>query len=113
MIPIHIPDLVSFSKILMRFLLLTFYFFPDIAKVTHIHLKLDIDFDKKILDGSAILTVGKIDPSANQVILDSRGLNIKSINDEINGQKLDFVLHDEGYVGSKLEINLPTTESSL
>ena len=35
---------------------------PDIAKVTHIHLKLDINFDQQILDGLAILDVEKIDP---------------------------------------------------
>ena len=59
---------------------------PDIAKVTHIHLKLDINFDQQILDGLAILDVEKIDPKAQEVVLDARGLNIKAISDDSTGK---------------------------
>merc|ERR1712141_855642 len=37
---------------------------PDIAKVTHIHLNLDLNFDDKILEGSAILTIEKVQADA-------------------------------------------------
>jgi len=61
---------------------------PDIARVTHIHLKLDINFDEQILDGVAILDVEKIDPKAQEVVLDARGLNIKAILDDSTGKKI-------------------------
>lgn len=61
---------------------------PDIAKVTHIHLKLDINFDQQILDGLAILDVEKIDPKAQEVVLDARGLNIKAISDDSTGKDI-------------------------
>merc|ERR1711874_50842 len=64
---------------------------PDIAKVTHIHLALDVDFDRKILAGSATLSVEKIDSAATQVILDARGMKIASAVDDSNGANLDFV----------------------
>jgi len=32
----------------------------DVAVVTHIHLELNVDFDKKILEGKAILDVKRI-----------------------------------------------------
>ena len=84
---------------------------PDIAKVTHIHLKLDIDFESKILKGSATLDVTKIDPKAQQVVLDARGLNIEAISDDSNGQPLKYTLHEEGYIGSKLDVQLPISEN--
>jgi hypothetical protein len=43
-------------------------------------------------------------------ILDSRGLNIKAVIDQSNGQKLDYSIGEEGYVGSKLEVTLPITK---
>ena len=49
---------------------------PDIAKVTHIHLKLDINFDQQILDGLAILDVEKIDPKAQGQIISECPLEI-------------------------------------
>jgi hypothetical protein len=43
-------------------------FVLDIAKVTHIHLGLNADFDKQILDGYATLTVEKVQDSATHVV---------------------------------------------
>ena len=73
-------------------------------------MKLDIDFKKHILDGSAVLDIEKVDPNATQVILDSRAITIKSIVDDATGQKLEFKLHEEDYVGSKLEVQLPNSK---
>merc|ERR1712141_983279 len=36
---------------------------PDIAKVTHVHWAVHVDFNRKILVGSVILTVEKVDPT--------------------------------------------------
>ena len=76
------------------------------VKITHLHLNLDVDFDRNILNGKAILSIEKVQDSASEVILDVRGLNIKSINDEVSGQALEYTIHPEGYVGGKLEIQL-------
>jgi hypothetical protein len=40
----------------------------DIAKVTNIFLKLDLDFEVKILKGYVVLSVQKIDPDASLVV---------------------------------------------
>ena len=90
-----------------------FILVSDIAKVTHIHLALDVDFDKKILAGSATLSVEKVDSTATQVVLDARGMKIVSAVDDSNGANLDFVLHPEDYVGSKMEVNLPKSTEKV
>ena len=81
--------------------------------MTHIHLVLDVNFDKKSLVGAAILSIEKVDASATQVILDSRELLLESIVDDSNGAKLDFTVHPEDYVGSKLEIALPKSNDKM
>ena len=86
---------------------------PEIAKVTHIHLQLEINFDQQILEGLAILDVEKVDPKAQEVVLDARGLNIKSISDNATGQNLKYTVHEEGYIGSKLDIELPVSEDKI
>ena len=72
-----------------------------------------MNFDKKILEGSATLSVEKVDPKATHVILDARGLNINSFVDDSNGAKLDFKLYPEDYVGSKLEVALPNSNEKI
>jgi len=54
---------------------------PTVAKVTHVALDLTADFQRKVLFGTATLS---IEPTANahEIILDSDKLNIKSIKTE-------------------------------
>ena len=42
--------------------------FSDEAKVTDVFLKLDVDFDRNVLDGSVTLTVEKVKPEATHVV---------------------------------------------
>ena len=86
--------------------------FLEIAKVKHIHLALDVNFDKEILEGSVTLTVEKVDPNATHVLLDTNYLDIESILDESNNETLDFTLYPKDYVGSKLEVNLPDSKEN-
>ena len=44
------------------------FFLADEAKVTDVLLKLDVDFDRKVLDGSVTLTVEKVKPEATHVV---------------------------------------------
>ena len=77
--------------------------------MTDVLLKLDVDFDRHVLDGSVALNVEKVMPEATHVLLDSHDLKIGGVVDEATGQKLDFSVAEPGFVGSKVEIKLPTS----
>jgi aminopeptidase N len=66
--PAPVPDPDSFAN-------------PQVAKVTHVALDLTADFARKVLSGTATLS---IEPSANahEIILDCDKLNIRSIRTE-------------------------------
>ena len=85
----------------------------DIAKITHVNLVLEVDFKREVLEGFAVLTIEKVDPNANQIILDSRELNIIKITDQNNGTRLDFILHPLDYIGSQLQVNLPNSSGKF
>src|ERR1041385_1241166 len=51
---------------------------PDEAVVKHLTLNLSVDFEKKILTGTAILDV-ELKNNASQIILDTRDLNIDKV----------------------------------
>ena len=46
-------------------------------------------------------------------ILDSNDLVIHGAIDESTGEKLDFVLSEKGFVGSKLQIKLPSSNADV
>ena len=46
-------------------------------------------------------------------LLDSRDLKISGVVDEASGQKLDFSVAEPGFVGSKVEIKLPTSSEKM
>ena len=86
-------------------------FHTDVAKLTHIHMKLSVDFDMEVFGGSVELDIEKVDPNATEITMDARGLHIQKMFDMKSGKKLDYILHKEGFAGSKLEIMLPTSNS--
>jgi leukotriene-A4 hydrolase len=49
------------------------------VQTNHIELNLKVDFEHKILDGTAKLSLIAID-NTNKVILDIRNLNVKSVS---------------------------------
>ena len=53
----------------------------DQFRVTHVDLNLDVDFDARVLRGSATLTVHRIDPDALHLVLDVRGLNVTDVDE--------------------------------
>ena len=73
-------------------------------------MKLSVDFDMEVIGGSVELDIEKVDPNATEITMDVRGLNLKKIFDMKSGKELDYILHKEGFVGSKLEIMLPTSK---
>ena len=40
---------------------------PELVKTNHIHLDLDVDFDKEILIGTCILSMEKVHPKGNNI----------------------------------------------
>ena len=46
-------------------------------------------------------------------LLDSRDLKIGGVVDEATGQKLDFSVAEPGFVGSKVEVKLPTSTEKM
>jgi len=63
---------------------------PEIARVTHVALDLDADFEARRMAGTATLDIVAA-PGAAEIILDSRGLEIERITDA-GGNALPFAL---------------------
>ena len=63
---------------------------PEIARVTHVALDLDADFEAKRMAGTATLDIQAAE-GAEEIILDSKGLEIESIADG-EGRPLKFAL---------------------
>ncbi len=63
---------------------------PLEARVHHVALDLDVNFNAKRIGGTAVLDIERR-PDAKEIILDSKGLEIESVTDG-NGQPLDFNL---------------------
>ena len=80
---------------------------PDLVKTTHVHLEVEVNFEKKILVGSVLLTLEKIDLEADSVILDARNLTVSKVFEEPSGQTLDYTYGSPSGFGEKFEIKLP------
>jgi aminopeptidase N len=58
----------------------------DEAKTNHIHLDLTVDFDAKILSGSAELEIEAIADAVHKVVLDTSFIDIRAVS--VAGQAL-------------------------
>ncbi len=85
----------------------------DKVRMTHLSLNLDVNFDEKILDGTATIDFETIDPSTYVLHLDTKDLTIRGVEGlESSGKwiPVEYDLHDKDEVlGSKLAI--PFTEN--
>jgi len=68
----------------------------DEAKTNHIHLDLAVDFDAKILSGSAELEIEAIADAVTKVILDTSFIDIRSVS--VGGQALSVKQKYTGYL---------------
>ena len=79
---------------------------PEIARVRNVALDLTADFERKILSGTATLTV-MAEAGATQVVLDTRNLDIRSVKDA-DGQPLQYVLGGaDPILGQSLTVTFP------
>src|ERR1044071_4434529 len=80
---------------------------PDEAVIRHLYLDLTVDFDKKMLSGTATFDVDAKN-NATQIILDTRDLNIHKVS-LTDGTELKFTMGDTvKYLGQSLTIDLPS-----
>src|SRR5262245_40905338 len=61
---------------------------PARIRVRHVDLDLDVRFENRILEGSVILSLERLDPKADTLVLDTRLLEIRSA--EIPGSRRDW-----------------------
>jgi aminopeptidase N len=82
---------------------------------THLSLNLDVDFDAQQLRGTATLVMRRIDADASEVVLDSRALDIGTVEysaDGSNWTELEYTVapHD-ALLGSAVTIALPAVRA--
>jgi leukotriene-A4 hydrolase len=84
---------------------------PEEVRVTHVSLDLHADFDRKVLAGTATLTLHR-NPSANAVVLDTKGLDIQRIS--ANANDLKFALGNaDRILGRSLTVDLPSNVDAI
>ena len=82
---------------------------PDVARPTHVSLDLALDFEKKIVAGTATIDVAYPagEEKARHLDLDTRGLAIESVT--AGGRPLQFLLEPAvPNLGQRLRITLPS-----
>ncbi|NNF02651.1 MAG: hypothetical protein HKN22_08190 [Bacteroidia bacterium] len=85
---------------------------PDKVVITNLHLDLDVDFENKILNGRADLNVNN-HSGTDKLILDTRGLTIKSVTLE-DGKATPFALGaDDKHYGSPLTIDISSNTKKV
>ncbi|NNC38870.1 MAG: M1 family peptidase [Acidimicrobiales bacterium] len=84
----------------------------DQIQTTHLDLDLDVNFDAKVLDGTATIDFKRINPEVDEIVLDTKDLLIKAVgvkrgenwvpaeyslgeDDELLGQKLTIPLAED------------------
>jgi leukotriene-A4 hydrolase len=84
---------------------------PWKVAVTHLGLDLAVDFDRRVLAGTADLHLDRLEPAADQLVVDAKGLTIRRVTlDE--GEETTYVLGAaDATLGSPLSIAIePDTE---
>lgn len=85
---------------------------PDEARVTHVDLALRADFDARVLEGTATLTV-RAAPGATHLTLDARDLVIDDAADSA-GRSLPFAAGTpDPLLGPGVRIALPADRSTV
>nr|CAI9694391.1 unnamed protein product [Rangifer tarandus platyrhynchus] len=78
----------------------------SVCQTKHLHLRCGIDFARRVLTGTAALTVQSQEDNLRSLILDTKDLTIEKV--VINGQEVKYTLGErQSYKGSPMEISLP------
>ncbi|XP_006741958.1 leukotriene A-4 hydrolase-like [Leptonychotes weddellii] len=78
----------------------------SICRTKHLHLRCSVDFTRRVLTGTAALTVQSQEDNLRSLTLDTKDLTIEKV--VINGQEVKYTLGEkQSYKGSPMEISLP------
>lgn len=84
---------------------------PDECIVTNVHLDIEIDFKRKVIEGFVDIAFEKKSPRATSLVLDTQNLDIKDVSSAKTKSKLEYdVSTVDPIFGTKLEIQLPKSE---
>src|SRR3954464_15635625 len=88
------------------------YAHPEHVRVRHVHLDLEVDFDRQRLRGQATLTVERTSPDDTQpLILDSRKLQIDKVETSTEGKAFEAtsfkVGREDEILGAAVTVRLP------
>ena len=89
---------------------------PEKVVTEDLALDLALDFDAKTIAGTATYTLQWKDPSATQLVLDTRALTISRVEGETDGQwqPLQYALAEpDATLGSKLTIETPARNARV
>jgi leukotriene-A4 hydrolase len=85
---------------------------PEEIKVTHLDLDLTVDFDRKILTGEVQVSFERTNENANQLILDTRDLDIQGVS--FDNMAIPFELEkSDSFLGSALKIDVPVDAQKI
>ncbi len=86
---------------------------PTLAKVTHLDLKLNVNFDQKKLSGEATWTIQQ-NGEAGEIIFDTNGLNIEKVLLDDDTKNAFYALGDEEKIlGKPLSIQILGTTKKI
>lgn len=86
------------------------------VRVTHVDIDLDVDFEAKILSGTAELSFERIDEYASTLVLDANDLDVETVEARTDGvwSATDYELGaDDPVMGSRFAIELPEAADKL
>ena len=88
------------------------YAVPGQARVTHVALDLDADFDAQVLRGTATLTIDRAE-DASEIVLDTRDLTIQRVT-AADGAELAFEVGEaDDLLGAPLTVQLPEAGDTI
>jgi aminopeptidase N len=88
----------------------------DEARVTHLDLDLTVNFEKRIVEGAAILDFERVKPDAKRLVLDTNDLDIRSVEALVDGAFVSAryeIGADDPSLGAPLSIELPKGASRI
>ena len=83
---------------------------PDLHRTSHLHLDLEVDFERRIFFGCVTLTLERLDPGASLLLLDAKNLNISSVTSD--GRPLEYTEKESDF-GDRLEIVLENSTGKV
>lgn len=79
---------------------------PGQVRVTHVALDVNLDFERRVMSGTATLDLERADPEAAVLALDTRDLSIRSVKDA-GGASLDYAFGaSDEHLGTPLYVRL-------